>query len=137
MEGSVPTLTTTTAPAVRLRIPSTLHTLVATTLCAGLLSACGSSGPPQSSPAVKGTCEQVSAVLSDGPDPGADPVGYAQAQVLPLRQIHTSDTNLKGAIDDLASAYEQFSRTNGTKATKRAVTLASDKVDAICPGAAS
>jgi hypothetical protein len=133
----VTSLTATTAPALRLRLPGTLHTLVAMTLCAGLLSACGSTGPPQASSAVRSTCERVSAVLSDGPDPGADPVGYAQAQVLPLRQIHTSDTNLKGAINDLASAYEQFSLTSGTKATKRAVTRASDKVDAICPGAAS
>jgi hypothetical protein len=133
----VTTLTDTTTPAARLRPPGALHALVAVTLCAGLLSACGSSGPPQASPAVKSACEQVSAVLSDGPDPGADPVGYAQAQVLPLRQIHTSVTNLKGAIDDLASAFEQFSLTNGTQATKRAVTRASDKVDSICPGAAA
>jgi hypothetical protein len=137
MEGDVTTLTGITAPAVRLRFPSALRPLVAVTICAGLLSACGSSGPPRASAAVKSTCEQVSAVLSDGPDPGADPVGYAQAQVLPLRQIHTSETNLKGAIDDLASAFEQFSLTNGAKATKLAVTRASDKVDAICPGAAS
>jgi hypothetical protein len=133
----VTTLTATTAPAVRLRLPGPLHTLVAMTLCAGLLSACGSSGPPLASSAVKSTCEQVSAALSDGPDPDADPVGYAQAQILPLRQIHTSDTNLQGAVNDLASAYEQFSVTNGTKETKRAVTRASDKIDAICPGAAS
>ncbi len=37
----------------------------------------------------KQTCKQVEAVLSDGPDPEADPVGYAQAQILPLREIHT------------------------------------------------
>jgi hypothetical protein len=76
-------------------------------------------------------------VLSDGPDPDVDPVGYAQAQVLPLHQIHTSQTNLRDAIDNLASAFEQFSATNGTMATKRAVTRASNKVDAICPGVTS
>jgi len=136
MEGSATILKDTT-PAVRLRLWSTLHTLVAVTVCVGLLNACGSSSPRQASAAVKSTCAQVSAVLSDGPDPDADPVGYAQAQVLPLRQVHTSDTNLKDAIDALASAFEQFSLSNGTKETKSAVTRASNKVDGICPGATS
>jgi len=75
-------------------------------------------------------------VLSDGPDPGADPVGYAEAQVLPLRDIHTSDKALGTAIGDLASAYEQLFTTNGATAAKHAVSEASDKVNAICPGAA-
>ena len=101
---------------------------------AGLLSACGS---PQSPASVTSVCRQVSAVLSDGPDPGADPVGYAEAQVLPLRQIHTSDKDLKGAIDDLASAYQEFFRSNGTKAAKEAVSRAGDRVTAICPGSVS
>jgi hypothetical protein len=79
----------------------------------------------------------VSAVLSDGPDPGADPVGYAFAQILPLRQIHTSDRTLHAAIDDLATAYQEFYSSNGDKAAAKAVSKASDKVNAICPGAAS
>ena len=40
-------------------------------------------------------------MLSNGPDPDADPVGYAQAQILPLREIDTSDANLHQAIDAL------------------------------------
>src|ERR1700728_2213452 len=51
---------------------------------AALLSACGSSGSPPDAAAAKSACQQVSAVLSDGPDPSADPVGYAEAQVVPL-----------------------------------------------------
>ena len=73
-------------------------------LCAGLLAACGSSQSPHS--ALPSTCQQVGAVLSDGPDSGVDPIGYAQAQVLPLHQVHTSDTSLRSAIDNLASAYQ-------------------------------
>jgi hypothetical protein len=76
-------------------------------------------------------------VLSDGPDPGADPVGYAEAQILPLRQIKTTDKSLRRAIDDLASAYHQFFRTNGGTVAKQAVSRAVDDVNSICPGAAS
>lgn len=104
-------------------------------ICAGLLAACGSS--PTSTSALHSTCQQVSAVLSDGPDPDADPVGYAQAQVLPLSQIHTSDTSLRSAIAELASAYQRFVAANGAKAANDAVNKAADKVNAICPGSAS
>jgi hypothetical protein len=76
-------------------------------------------------------------VLSDGPDPDADPVGYAEAQVLPLRQIHTSDKTLQSASDGLASAYQWVSASNGASAANQAATHASNEVNAICPGAAS
>jgi predicted Zn-dependent protease len=99
------------------------------------LAACGSSGP--STQQVQATCQSVSAVLSDGPDPGADPVGYALAQVDPLRQIHTSDSSLQQAIDDLANAYESVYTSDNSKSAQTAVTKASNQVDAICPGATS
>jgi hypothetical protein len=102
-----------------------------------LASACGSSAPAQTSTAVKGDCQQVSAVLSDGPDPGADPVGYAEAQIRPLRQIRIQDTSLRAAVDALSAAYQQFFISNGAGAAKRAVSRASDRVNAICPGATS
>lgn len=108
--------------------------------CALLLTACGSSGSSSAAAttsAVKNTCQQVSAVLSDGPDPGADPVGYAEAQVLPLRQLHTSDQSLQKAITALADAYQQLSSSNGDTAAKQSVGQASRRVNAICPGAAS
>lgn len=79
----------------------------------------------------------MSAVLSDGPDPGADPIGYAFAQILPLRRLHTSDSSLQTAIDDLATAYQDFYTSKGGKLAAKAVSKASNKVDAICPGAAS
>lgn len=105
-----------------------------------LLGACGSSSASRSTSSraeVKQTCRQVQAVLSDGPEPQADPVGYAQAQVLPLRQIHTSDKGLRAAIGGLAFAYESFAAGNGDRLSKSAVNAAIDGVNAICPGAAS
>jgi hypothetical protein len=108
---------------------------------AGLVSACGSSSSSSPSPstpgAVTATCNQVSAVLSDGPDPGADPVGYAEAQVLPLHQIHTSDHRLQSAIDRLASAYQQVSTSDGAAQATNAASRALASVSAICPGAGS
>ena len=105
-----------------------------------LLGACGSSSTSLSTSSiaeVKQTCRQVQAVLSDGPEPQADPVGYAQAQVLPLRQIRTSDRSLREAIDGLASAYESFAADNGGRSSKSAVNAAVNRVNAICPGVAS
>ncbi|HUA28294.1 MAG TPA: hypothetical protein VMC03_05375 [Streptosporangiaceae bacterium] len=90
------------------------------------------------SAAVRSTCSQVTAVLSDGPDPDSDPVGYAEAQILPLGQIHTTDAALRSAIGRLASAYKSFFASNGTSGSaKLAVAAASKQVNAICPGAAS
>jgi hypothetical protein len=114
---------------------------------AALLGACSSapgstSRPPASHPvsaaAVRETCTQVSAVLSDGPDPDADPVGYAEAQIMPLGQIHTSDVRLRSAITRLAGAYRAFFASNGTSpAAKLAVASASHQINSFCPGAAS
>ena len=81
------------------------------------------------------TCTRVADVLSDGPDPDADPVGYALAQVLPLRQISTTDSTLQKDITNLASAYETVYETNGKKGTEAAVNKAGKKLDTICPGA--
>ena len=38
-------------------------------------------------------CQQLNAVFSDGPDPDADPVGYALSQIKPLQAIHSSDSS--------------------------------------------
>jgi hypothetical protein len=114
---------------------------------AALLGACSSAPASTSRPQASGsvsaavvhaTCTQVSAVLSDGPDPDADPVGYAEAQILPLGQIRTSDAQLRAAISRLADAYRAFVASNGTSSTaKLAVTSASQRINSFCPGAAS
>ena len=111
-----------------------------------LLGACSSAAPSSASAAggtastaaVHTTCAQVSAVLSDGPDPDSDPVGYAEAQILPLGQIHTSDAQLRAAIGKLASAYRTFFDSNGSSSSaKLAVAAASKRINSFCPGAAS
>jgi hypothetical protein len=108
---------------------------------AALLGACTSQAPathPVSAAAVRATCTKVGAVLSDGPDPDADPVGYAEAQILPLGQIRTADAQLRAAISKLAGAYRAFFASNGSSsAAKVAVAAASKRINSFCPGAAS
>jgi hypothetical protein len=107
-----------------------------------LISACSSGGPTAASAAsvtrtqTQQTCQQVNAVLSDGPDPDADPVGYAQAQILPLEQLHVSaQTTIGKAISTLASEYSSYVAANGTgKATNAALTAAVNRINSLCPG---
>jgi hypothetical protein len=108
-------------------------------LLALLMAGCGASTRPVSSIAQsrRATCKQVEAALSDGPEPQADPVGYAEAQVQPLRQIHTSELKLSRAIERLASAYEAFYASNGAGRAGRVVAAAGRAIEAICPGVAS
>jgi hypothetical protein len=109
-------------------------------IAAGLmaLALCSCSSPAHSVAATQNTCQQVSAVLSDGPDPDADPVGYAEAQINPLRHISAPDQALRAAIGQLADAYQEYFTSNGTSSeAKEAVAVASKKVDSICPGATS
>ena len=78
-------------------------------------------------------------MLSDGPDPGADPVGYAFAQIRPLRAITVStDRPLQDAIDGLALAYQRFYDDDGVgSAAKKAVSVAVARLNSRCPGTAS
>jgi hypothetical protein len=102
------------------------------------LAACSGSSPASAvGTPLHQTCTAVGDVLANGPDPDADPVGYAEAQPIPLSKITTSDTKLKAAIDGLASAYRSFANSNGSSASKAAVKSAARTLDAICPGAAS
>jgi hypothetical protein len=115
------------------RAPSAL---VVTLALVVLLAACGSSSKPARSSAQlkEQTCVQIEAALADGPDPEADPVGHAQAQILPLREIHTTDGALNQAIDTLAAAYQSFFTSNGSSAAKSAVSTASKTIERLCPG---
>jgi len=120
-----------------------LFALFAVALASVALTACGSSSHPSTKraagftvPPIDAPCQQVAAVLSDGPDPGADPVGYAQAQVLQLRLLKLSHSKLADAVDRLAWAYERFSASDGRAGT-RAVNAAQNAVNVICPGAAN
>jgi hypothetical protein len=129
-------------PSARWRLPRASALTVALALAAApLLAACGSGSahpPPSASSAVSAACSQVAAALSDGPDPSADPVGYAEAQIRPLRAISTADPELRTAINGLATAYARVFESNGKNgAAARAVAADSRKVNAICPGTAS
>jgi hypothetical protein len=99
------------------------------------LSSTGQSS--RSSATTSATCLRVSAALFDGPDPNADSVGYAEAQILPLRQISITDTPLQHAITSLSNAYRTFYRDGGTAPAKTLVRDASKAVDRYCPGATS
>jgi hypothetical protein len=94
-----------------------------------LLCSCGSA--PAS---LAASCQKVAAVLSDGPDPVADPVGYAEAQVQPLRQLDISDRALKTAVSTLASAYAAYYQSNGGHAQATARNSAQNGLLAVCPG---
>jgi hypothetical protein len=126
-------------PLLRTRARA-LGVLVSSGLIVLALSACGSSSPASSSAlsAKQQGCTAVSDVLSDGPDPDADPVGYAEAQVLPLEQLKLSDATLSQSVHRLTAAYKAFSMTNGAKGTAAAikVSAAETALNAICPNAA-
>jgi hypothetical protein len=114
--------------------------LASSGLAALAFSACGSSSPASSSSlsVTQQACTAVSDVLADGPDPDSDSVGYAEAQVLPLRQLQLADATLAHAVDRLDTAYQSFSSTNGAKGTPAAikVSAAEKAVNALCPDAA-
>lgn len=107
------------------------------------LTACGSSSSGSSTTALLGStvhqeCTSISDVLADGPDPDADPVGYAQAQVLQLRQLTIADAKLDRDVLTLASAYQAFSSGSGAGGTAAALSVAKaeNAVNSICPEAA-
>jgi len=136
-----------TCPLVLRRARITAPLLLFVLLAAACSSSAHSSAQPSASAStsastakamIQATCQQIGAVLSDGPDPDADPVGYAQAQVLPLRHITVASPPLRTVVGQLADAYQQFYTSNGKSAgAKEAVAVATKKLNSICPGAAS
>lgn len=111
---------------------------IAAAFLALAVAGCGASSSSATTSAVLGTrlqqdCTAVSDVLANGPDPDADAVGYAQAQVLPLRQLKIGEAALRGDVLALALAYQAFSTDGGSAA---AVTKAENSVNSICPQAA-
>jgi hypothetical protein len=77
----------------------------------------------------------VADVLSDGPDPGSDPIGYAEAQVIPLHQLKVSDTKLRDAVGNLAAAFQAYASKGGRSLAAK-VSSEENVLNAICPGAA-
>lgn len=120
------------------RLPRAIVLGVAMLALTSLTAACGASTNASASGQVaRRACRQIEAALSDGPEPEADPVGYAEAQVLPLHRIRTSDARLGRAVGRLASAYAAVLATGDAAQAKSAVASASRAINALCPGVAS
>lgn len=108
-----------------------------------LLAACSSSPSGGSSSQTQATaptavCQKLLGVLSDGPDPDADPVGYALSQIAPLGQIHTSDEDLAQRLSDLITADRALvSSDGGDHAATKSITKDDADLNKICPGASS
>jgi hypothetical protein len=106
-----------------------------------LWAACGSSGSggaAASTHAPTAVCQKILAVFSDGPDPDADPVGYALSQILPLGQIHTSDQAVSTSLHSLIAADQALVKSNGADKTAKADIKKADKsLNTACPGVAS
>jgi hypothetical protein len=116
--------------AMKISKQASLVTVIALASALGL-SACGAST------ALQNTCTRVGAVLANGPNRSADPLGYAEAQVGPLLQIKTSDKSLHAALQYLSSAYLENYNTDGSSAARELLSKANKRVDNICPGATS
>jgi len=120
----------------------TLTALTLVLLTATAAAACSSPSPSRSATllgsATRQDCTAVADVLSDGPDPDADPIGYAQAQVLPLKQLTIGDAPLRRAVQTLASAYQAFSTSSGAAGTAAALRVSNAQVavNKLCPQAA-
>jgi hypothetical protein len=114
--------------------------LVSLALTAPLLAACSSSssgGGSSQAKAPAAVCQKVLGVLSDGPDPDADPVGYALSQIAPLGQIHTSDHALAQQLSDLIAADHALVNTNGSDhAATKSIAKDDAALNKVCPGVA-
>jgi hypothetical protein len=83
-------------------------------------------------------CQALNAVLADGPDPGADPVGYALSQILPLQQqVHSSDAAVMATVHQLVAADQAFYDAKGDD-KPAAATIQKDysALNRACPGVA-
>ena len=120
-----------------------LAVLTLAALTSATAAACSSSAatpsPASSTAALAQDCTSVSDVLSDGPDPTADSTGYAQAQILPLKQLKLSTPSVQSAVTRLEAAFTAFVDAKSPSAQTQAavqVTSAENAVNAFCPGAA-
>jgi hypothetical protein len=112
--------------------------LVVAALTVPLLAACGSSSPASAAKAPTSLCNKIQGVLSDGPDPDADPVGYALSQILPLGEIHSSDSSVQHTLASLVAADKNLVKSNGSdKADSTTIKKDNAMLNKACPGVAS
>jgi hypothetical protein len=111
---------------------------VAVPLWAGCSSTGSGGGGATGAPAPAAVCQKILAVLSDGPDPDADPVGYALSQIGPLGAIHTSDRSVQTILGNLVAADRKLVSSNGKDKAARAAIKEDDRsLNTACPGVAS
>jgi hypothetical protein len=125
---------------MRIAIRPRTMALASVAVAVPLWAACGSSGSSggaASAHAPTAVCQKILAVLSDGPDPDADPVGYALSQILPLGQIHTSDKAVSTSLRSLIAADQALVKSNGADKTATADIKKDDNsLNTACPGVA-
>jgi hypothetical protein len=120
--------------------------LVSLALAVPLWAACGSGSPSSSGgsgggaalgPSSESVCQQLNGVLSDGPDPGADPVGYALSQILPLTHVHGADARVAATVEGLIAADRALVASKGADAAASKAIAADDaSLNRVCPGVA-
>ena len=115
--GANATVRTSTPPARR-RTARLLALLALAAVTSATVAACSSSSSTtasatSSASALSQDCTAVTDVLADGPDPTADSVGYAQAQILPLKQLTLADAKVKSAVTRLDAAFTAFVAAKG------------------------
>lgn len=133
----------TSTPHPRRRAARLLAVLALAGATAATAAACSSSSSTTASStttasALSQDCTAVSDVLADGPDSTADSVGYAEAQILPLKQLKLSTAKLQTAVTNLDAAFTTFVGAKSSSTQTQAavqVTSAENAVNAICPGA--
>ena len=109
--------------------------LTSLALAVPLLAACSSrssGGGSSQAQAPTAFCQKVLAVLADGPDPDADPVGYALSQIGPLGEIHTSDHALAQQLSNLIAADHALVNTNGSDRATKSIARDDEGLNNVC-----
>ncbi len=85
-------------------------------------------------------CAQLLAVFSDGPDPDADPVGYALSQIKPLGEVRSSAHSAQPTLTTIRTLIAADKALVGSKGSDHSATVtikkADDRVNDACPGVA-
>jgi hypothetical protein len=127
---------------VRARARSRYVVIASVAVAAPLWAACGAGasggGAAASAQAPAALCQKLLAVFSDGPDPDADPVGYALSQIRPLGEIHTADHSVSTTLTKLIAADRALVSAEGSDhAATVAIKKAESALNTDCPGVAS
>jgi hypothetical protein len=116
---------------------SRLAVLIALVVRPMLLVACASGGAQAQDKAPRRCARSSRRCSPTGPDPGADPVGDAMSQILPLGRISTSDRSVARAVGELIAGDRALVDSDGgARSATQAITKADDALNGACPGVA-